>query len=302
MDAIVNNLHNHEDIALNIVAPSTGMPISEVQPQTSQSKKTISGKSSQGRRYLDNILMEIHLLSQLVPKSRTVNYLHVNHSMSSLLSPAEMTELMFQLSRNFSLRHDGCGRYVIELSPDQCTDSTIALVKGLGFNHICLDLTHGDSALKTPMELSEYIQLIREYEFESVHTRVHLVSSQKKAYQSSLLNLIKAAPDSICIFDECADQTPLPLTTLPPLTWEHDCLIAGDYLQTSCRRYTRQDYEDIWAIHDLLSVGLGGTSFIDNMFTHNTDQLDRYSELLAAKRLPFAAGGYIHKKKPVSRI
>lgn len=65
----------------------------------------------------------------------------------------------------------------------------------------------------------------------------------------------------------------------------------------SCRRYVRQDYEDIWHIHDLLSVGLGGTSFIDNMFTHSADHIGPYYESLAAGKLPFCSGGYIHKRK-----
>jgi hypothetical protein len=297
MDAIVNHLHCHEDIALNIVAPELGLPVAEVPTSLHCLKDAMQGNTAQSRKYLDNLLAETRLLSQLVPKSRVVNYLHVNNTISNLFSPAELTELMFNLSRQFSLRHDGTGRYVIELYPSQCSDSKIALYKGLGFNHICIDLTQNDSQQVPAEQVTEDILLMREYEFESVHTRVHLVGTQKSAYQAYLSNLIKAGPDSICIFDEHADQAPLPLTTLPPLTWEHDCLIEGGYTQVSCRRYVRQDYEDIWHIHDLLSVGLGGTSFIDNMFTHSADHIGPYYESLAAGKLPFCSGGYIHKRK-----
>jgi hypothetical protein len=298
VDAIVNNLHCHEDIALNIVAPNFNLPFKEATGVPAPVASSSADSSFHGRKYLDNLLSEIRLLSELVPKSRTVNYLHVSNAISTLLSPAELTELMFNLSRNFSLRHDGSGRYVIELTPAQCCDGKIALYKGLGFNHVCLDLVPSENPQKTAAQIADDIQLMREYEFESVHTRVHLVKAVQSVYQSALSNLIKAAPDSICILDEHADQSPLPPTTLPPLTWEHDCLLEGDYDRVSCRHYVRQDYDDnVWHIHDLLTVGIGGTSFIDNMFTHNADQLDQYYELLAGGKLPFIAGGYIHRRK-----
>ena len=86
--------------------------------------------------YLASIGKEMKLLARFVDRRRRVTQLHWSGDIPGFLGNAGLTWLMHELAVHFSL-DDAPGReYSVDLDPRATTLDAIALLKGLGFNHL----------------------------------------------------------------------------------------------------------------------------------------------------------------------
>jgi len=303
-DIITNNNRNNSEIALSL-----SMPLQNTLCSHPLQSSTIQKSTSPVRNYIDHLLHEIQLVSALIPKTRSVNYIHWQGDIAQLLSPAEMTEIMYSLNKAFTLQSEQQGTYVIELEKVPADDAIIALIKGLGFSHICLGTQNRN---KEPIDfsfLSEQVSIFKQYGFKTINVRF-LIGKHENCNQLSkkLDGLIAINPDTIYLIDE--DEHQSVLSGIEAENAEHkrlcDChtnleqkLIQSGYRKLNHVKFSKDSTVSKGISGDLIGLGLGATSLIENAFTHNVDQLDQYYQKLEQNQLPFSYGGYIRPQKPI---
>ncbi|PIE43761.1 MAG: hypothetical protein CSA50_03940 [Gammaproteobacteria bacterium] len=287
IDAIQNNTKTQPDTALCI-----SMPLKHTLCEHYGTTKN----THPIRNYLDNLLNEARLVSELIPKRCTISYLHWNNNIHQLLDDAEMTELMFHLNKHFSLMPEGEGRYVIELLYGHIADSTIALIKGLGFTHICLETPTFESISEARVFIDQ-MALMRSYGFETINTSLAVDKCHDEITKHRQLDfLIASQPDSICLLDSGGRGN-----NAASNNWQDSCLsknlndqlIKSGYNQKGCCKFSNSDKTDKWHIHDLIGMGLSANSLIDNILTRNASQLDQYIKCIRQEQLPFQYAGYL---------
>ncbi|PID44517.1 MAG: hypothetical protein CSB48_01680 [Proteobacteria bacterium] len=287
IDAIQNNIKTCSDTALSI-----SMPLKH----TLCEHYGVTKNTHPIRNYLDNLLQEARLISELVPRRCTISYLHWNKNIHQLLDDAEMTELMFHLNKHFSLLPEGKGRYVIELRFEHITDNTIPLIKGLGFTHICLETP----TFTTEPQARQFVRqmaMMRNYGFETISASLALDDDIDIADKKRQIDVLtESRPDSICLLDSIdryRDTTAKDQSASSPDSDLIRQLISAGYTKKGFCKYSNCDKTDKWYIHDLIAMGLSANSIIDNILTRNADQLDQYIKCIREKQLPFQYGGYL---------
>ncbi len=294
-DVIINSNRTNSEIALSLSMPLQNTLCSHPQ----QSGNAISPV----RNYIDHILREIRLVGELIPKTRSVNYLHWQGDIAQLLSPAEMTEVMYSLNKTFKLQSEQQGTYVIELEKVPADDAIIALIKGLGFNHICLGTQNRDEGPIDFSFLSEQVVLFKQYGFKTVNVRF-LIGAHESCHQLSekLDGLIAINPDTIYLIDEEERQSVF--SGVETEEKSHcNChekfeqrLIKSGFQKLNHVKFSKDSTVSKGVSGDLIGIGLGATSLIENAFAHNVDQLDQYYQMIEQNKLPFSYGGYIRPK------
>ena len=308
-DIITNNNRNNSEIALSLSMPLQNTLCSHPSQSNHTQSKISQNNASPVRSYIDHLLCEIKLVSELIPKTRSVNYIHWQGDIAQLLSPAEMTEIMYSLNKAFTLQSEQQGTYVIELEKVPADDAIIALIKGLGFSHICLGTQNRN---KEPIDfsfLSKQVSIFKQYGFKTVNVRF-LIGKHENCNQLSkkLDGLIAIKPDTIYLIDE--DEHQSVLSGIETESVEHkilcDChnkleqkLIQSGYQKLNHVKFSKDSTVSKGVSGDLIGLGLGATSLIENAFTHNVDQLDQYYQKLEQNQLPFSYGGYIRPQKPI---
>ncbi len=313
-DIITNNNRNNSEIALSLSMPLQNTLCSHpLKPSHTQSS-AIKNSSTQNnvspvRNYIDHLLSEIKLVSTLIPKTRTVNYIHWQGDIAQLLSPAEMTEIMYSLNKAFTLQSEQQGTYVIELEKVPADDSIIALIKGLGFGHICLGTQNRN---KEPIDfkfLSRQVSIFKQYGFKTVNVRF-LIDKHESCDQLSkkLDGLIAINPDTIYLIDENEHHSVLSGIEAESNEHKRACkchntfekkLTQSGYQKLNHVKFSKDRIASKGISGDLIGLGLGATSLIENAFIHNVDQLDQYYQKLELKQLPFSYGGYIRPQNPI---
>jgi oxygen-independent coproporphyrinogen III oxidase len=305
-DIITNNNRNNSEIALSLSMPLQNTlcshPLQSDHTQNGPTQNNISPV----RNYIDHLLSEIKLVSTLIPKTRSVNYIHWQGDIAQLLSPAEMTEIMYSLNKAFTLQSEQQGTYVLELEKVPADDAIIALIKGLGFSHICLGTQNRN---KEPIDfsfLSEQVSIFKQYGFKTVNVRF-LIGKHENCGQLSkkLDGLIAINPDTIYLINE--DEHQSVLSGIEAGNEKNkircDChnkleqkLINAGYQKLNHVKFSKDSSVSKGISGDLIGLGLGATSLIENAFAHNFDQLDQYYQKLEQHQLPFSYGGYIRPK------
>ena len=297
-DIITNSNKTNSEIALSISMPLQNTLCSYPQINSSGSKNI-----TPVRNYINHLLHEIRLVSEFIPDNRSINYIHWQGEIAQLLTPAEMTEIMYSLNKAFTLQNEREGTYVIELEKVPADDSVIALIKGLGFNHICLGTQNRDHGPIDFDFLAEQVKIFKQYGFKTVNVRF-LTGKHESCDKLSkkLEGLIAINPDTIYLIDEEERQSVLSGVETDEST---DCtchnafekrLIDANYQKLNHVKFSKDSSVSKGISGDLIGIGLGATSLIENAFAHNVDQLDQYYQKLKNNQLPFAYGGYIRPK------
>jgi oxygen-independent coproporphyrinogen-3 oxidase len=296
-DVITNSNRINSELALSLSMPLQNTLCSH--PST----KRDTSNNTPVRNYIDHLLKEIHLVSELIPKNRSINYIHWQGEIAQLLTPAEMTEIMYCLNKAFTLQSEREGTYVIELEKVPADDSIIALIKGLGFNHICLGTQNRDQGPIDFDFLAEQVKIFKQYGFKTVNVRFLTGKHEScKKLSKKLEGLIAINPDTIYLIDE--EERESVLSGVEAEEKSHcNChqefenrLIEANYQKLNHVKFSRDSAASKGISGDLIGIGLGATSLLENSFSHNVDQLDQYYQKLGSDQLPFSYGGYIKPK------
>lgn len=147
--------------------------------------------------YLDAVYKELALQGPLFKATRIVRQLHLGGGTPTFISHAQMTELMQQTRRHFTLLDDDSGEYSIELDPREVSGSSVNLLRKLGFNRISLGVQDFNP------KVQKAVNRIQSYK----ETRDVILAARKNKFHSVSLDLIYGLPlQTVESFSETVDK------------------------------------------------------------------------------------------------
>ena len=146
--------------------------------------KIVTKNRNHAQPYLDAVYKELELQGSLFKATRIVNQLHWGGGTPTFISHSQMTELMQQTRKHFTLLDDDSGEYSIELDPREVTPASVNLLRKLGFNRISLGVQDFNPKVQQAVNR---IQSFKE-------TRDVIVAARKNQFHSISLDLIYGLP------------------------------------------------------------------------------------------------------------
>lgn len=183
------------------------------------------------RAYLDHLGREIALQGALFGQRRTVLQLHWGGGTPNFLSHAEMTELMHHTASHFKLTDSPHREYSIEIDPRTCEPSTLALLKGLGFNRLSMGIQDFDARVQKAInreqpfgKVQQLMQAARDYGFQSVSfDLIYGLPEQTVAtMRDTAAKVLQLSPDRVSLYnyahmpDRFPTQRSIDRLRLPP--------------------------------------------------------------------------------------
>ncbi len=239
------------------------------------------------------------------------------------LGAAELTELMHQLASNFMLEDSDVIDYSIALDPKALDLQTIGLIKGLGFNHI--DLEVGDfqpqdrgssSSFPSFAAIQRLMEEIRPFQFCSVGMDIFygLPSQSAESIEFNLCCLLQIRPDRISCYDwgelppkykdrfavetSQAPSNPelfqLICTRLQKAGYSYDGLnqfvLNRDGLAAPVSLQTGDLVASGTRTHNLIGLGVGAISRLEESFFANEACMSDYLKQIELGHLPISHG------------
>lgn len=291
--------------------------------------KVITRDPEVAERYIGAMEQEIELLAPHFDQRRRVTQLHWGGGTPTFLSPAELTQLMHVLAKHFLLIDSPEREYSIELDPRSVDGSTLALLKGLGFNRLSMGVQDFDPAVQRavnriqPFEMVEsLVASVREHRFKSLSFDLiyGLPLQSPASMEQTLARVLALSPDRISCYSyahlpevfssqRSIDRMQLPsaddkLELLHTIT---DTLTDAGYVYVGMEHFVRPDDELARALHDgtlqrnfqgystrlapeLLGIGVSAISSTNDLYCQNVKDVADYYALLQQGRLPVQRG------------
>ena len=159
--------------------------------------KIVTKNRNHAQPYLDAVYKELALQGALFKPTRIVKQLHWGGGTPTFISHEQMTELMQQTRKHFTLLDDDSGEYSIELDPREVTPKSIDLLRKLGFNRISLGVQDFNPVVQ------KAVNRIQSYK----ETRDVVVAARKNKFHSISLDLIYGLPlQTVESFNETVDR------------------------------------------------------------------------------------------------
>lgn len=159
--------------------------------------KIVTKNRNHAQPYLDAVYKELAMQGELFKATRIVNQLHWGGGTPTFISHDQMTELMQQTRKHFTLLDDDSGEYSIELDPREVTTSSINLLRKLGFNRISLGVQDFNP------KVQQAVNRIQSYK----ETRDVIVAARNNDFHSISLDLIYGLPfQTVDTFSETVDR------------------------------------------------------------------------------------------------
>jgi len=159
--------------------------------------KIVTKNRNHAQPYLDAVYKELALQGSLFKATRIVRQLHWGGGTPTFISHEQMTELMQQTRRHFTLLDDDSGEYSIELDPREVDAGSITLLRQLGFNRISLGVQDFNP------KVQQAVNRIQSYK----ETRDVIVAARKNEFHSISLDLIYGLPfQTVTSFNETVDK------------------------------------------------------------------------------------------------
>ncbi len=281
----------------------------------------VNTESAQKRLLLDTVINELHI--QASTFSRRPIALIQWRNLVNQLSAAEITELMYVISRRFRLNHNPQREYCAEVQLPQVNDETLALLKGLGINQLlCCFNQYPDDTRQLSQEKAQYLQdklkLLRDYDFNELTLQiVYGHASQDLHLLRQLLDqLITLRPARIQL-DYLGDLIEERLSPTLPIAQGNlsrnqfmliynalrnagyrvagnDCfMLPRDRLaQAQIRQRLRRTCIGYNAANVSDLLGFGPTAFtqIGSLYTQNLHNTDNYRAAVEQRMPPVASG------------
>ncbi|BFM15208.1 hypothetical protein R50073_13910 [Maricurvus nonylphenolicus] len=242
---------------------------------------------------LDCLLQEIRMRCGS-RNNRPVHLLEI-HLQASNLETAGITELVYHLGRCFRLAHAGAHHFRAHLTLDQARETTIALLKGLGFNQLFL---HIDENTPGNIEqLNTALSLSQRYQYTNTALKCHYLSPTTE----TLLNHAQQAPQAIQHIElealaEDTEQHQRFFALFDQLRSAHyrvlgnDCFVDPKHPLARAQmnnhlRLTPLGYNTV-NVSDICGLGLGNITREGRHFYRNTEAFETYRDRLSADRSP----------------
>jgi oxygen-independent coproporphyrinogen-3 oxidase len=291
--------------------------------------KVVTRRKGAARGYLDRLETEIALQADIVGRQRPITQMHWGGGTPTYLDHAEITELMHMLASHFRLLDKGYREYSIEIDPRTVELSTVALLKGVGFNRISLGIQDFDPRVQAAInrvqpleEVAPLVDSVRAHGFRSLSFDLiyGLPYQDHLSIGDTLRKVVSLRPDRIACYNyahlperfpsqRAIDRHSLPSPAeklllqqvishgLQDAGYVHigmdHYVLPGDELAIAQREGRLQRNFQGYSLHmadDLLGLGVSAISQIGDFYLQNERDLDRYMETLDAGELPTDKG------------
>jgi oxygen-independent coproporphyrinogen-3 oxidase len=291
--------------------------------------KIVTREKGVARQYLDRLEKEIVQQSQLVGTQRPITQMHWGGGTPTYLDNAEITELMHMLASHFRLLDKNYREYSIEIDPRTVETSTIALLKGVGFNRISLGIQDFDPLVQLavnrvqPYEMvASLVDNIRSHNFRSLSFDLiyGLPNQDRFTMQETLRKVISLRPDRIACYNyahlpqrfssqRAIDRLALPEPAEKLLLQQmiSQTLRDAGYLYIGMDHYVLPEDElavalqegrlqrnfQGYSLHmadDLLGLGVSSISHMGDFYLQNASDLQQYYSLIDAGENPYNRG------------
>ncbi len=291
--------------------------------------KVVTRKREAGCNYLDRLMQEIELQATLVGNRRPITQMHWGGGTPTFLDDAQITELMHAIASHFHLLDKGYREYSIEIDPRTVASSSIALLKGVGFNRISLGIQDFDPIVQEAInriqpfsDIAALVDRIRDHGFRSLSFDLiyGLPYQNRASMDDTLKKVIALHPDRIACYNyahlperfssqRAIDRLTLPspeeklvlhqqiATTLMDAGYRHigmdHYVLPDDELaiaQTEGRLQRNFQGYSLQLADDLLGLGVSAISHIGDYYLQNARDLPDYYHALDAGGLPLVRG------------
>ncbi len=291
--------------------------------------KVVTRKREAGCNYLDRLMQEIELQARLVGNRRPITQMHWGGGTPTFLDDAQITELMHAIASHFHLLDKGYREYSIEIDPRTVAGSSIALLKGVGFNRISLGIQDFDPIVQEAInriqpfnDIAALVDRIRDHGFRSLSFDLiyGLPYQNRASMDDTLKKVIALHPDRIACYNyahlperfpsqRAIDRLTLPspeeklvlhqqiATTLMDAGYRHigmdHYVLPDDELaiaQTEGRLQRNFQGYSLQLADDLLGLGVSAISHIGDYYLQNARELPDYYNALDAGGLPLVRG------------
>lgn len=291
--------------------------------------KIVTREKGVARQYLARLETEIALQSELVGNRRPVTQLHWGGGTPTYLDTAEITELMHMLASHFRLLDKGYREYSIEIDPRTVEISTIALLKGLGFNRISLGIQDFDplvqkavNRIQSYQEIAPLVDCVRAHGFRSLSFDLiyGLPHQDRYTMDETLRKVIALRPDRIACYnyahlpERFTSQRAIDRLTLPEpqeklllqqmisytlqeagyiyIGMDHYVLPEDELALAQKEGRLQRNFQG-YSLHmadDLLGLGVSAISQIGDFYLQNERELTNYYQLIDQGQSPITRG------------
>lgn len=291
--------------------------------------KIATGDTSRCGPYLQHLYQEMDQVAQQLDTQRPVNQLHWGGGTPTFLSDQQMRELMQETRKRFQLRDDDQGDYSIEIDPREIQDSTLSLLRELGFNRMSFGLQDLNPKVQEavnrvqPRAMTEDALLeARALGFRSLNLDLiyGLPLQTPDSFAATLEEVIEMNPDRLSVFNYAhlperfkpqrrikAEDLPTPEQKLIILEQTITRLVEAGYVYIGMDHFAKPD--DSLAIAqregrmhrnfqgytthsncDLISMGASSISQVGPTYAQNHHDTESYETAIAAGRFATLRG------------
>lgn len=291
--------------------------------------KIVTKNRNHAQPYLNAVYKELEMQGALFKATRIVSQLHWGGGTPTFISHAQMTELMQQTRKHFTLLDDDSGEYSIELDPREVTASSVSLLRKLGFNRISLGVQDFNpkvqqavNRIQSYKETRDVIVAARKNKFHSVSLDLiyGLPFQSEKSFNETVDKVLDLEPDRLSVFNYAhlpemfktqrqinSNDLPSAETKLAILQQVSNKLIAAGYEYIGMDHFAkptdelaiaqkkRKLYRNFQGYStnsdcDLVALGITSIGKVADSYSQNIKTIKEYSEVIESGKLPMFRG------------
>lgn len=320
--ALRSSRQKRRPLSLNVQVPGN-LRASFPVPDSSDHRP---GERGTVERYLQCLEHEIYIVACHLGAGQRVEQFHLG---GATLAIAHLRRLMSHLRGRFNFPGHECVDCSIDVDLNTTDWSTMGVLRDLGFKHVSIGIPdrEGDSAgslarYQDPAPIESLIDAARTFGYRSVNVDLGFGRAWQtpESFALKLATLIELEPDRLLVFDYarppqryrslnrdnavalCAedDKAAMRQSCFDQLIGagyhyiglgqfvraDDDLAIAQERgrLRRTCEGFTRHGY------CDQIGFGVAAISQIDDLYTQNSAELERYSRQLQRDQLPTHRG------------
>ena len=302
--------------------------------------RIVTANRGRAAEYLSRLKQEISRRAAQVDSQRPVTQIHWGGGTPTVLSDAQITELVYYMARHFTLREDDRGDYAIEIDPRTVDQARLGLLRGLGFNRISLGVQDLDLRVQQAVNRVQPYEMIRQtmewardFGFKSINTDLiyGLPWQSESSLARTLEQIADLRPDRISLYNYAhlparfKIQRQIPDMALPSPDEKLAMFVrAGRILQDAGYVFIGMDHfalenDEIavaqrngllhrnfqgYTLHgdaDLLGFGVSAISQIGNLYAQNMKSLSQWSDAIDQGHSPIEQGYLLDRDDQMRR-
>ncbi|MGC3872272.1 hypothetical protein ACPF7Z_03245 [Halomonas sp. GXIMD04776] len=255
--------------------------------------------------YLGYLEREIGLQAALFDSDRLVEHIHVSGGLSTCMKYAQWERLFGVLAQRFRLAQDDQPTCTIDVDANDTSEGHIALLGELGFTHLNLKVQPSEEALALLVDAA------RDAYFHAISMTMILAPPGQTlaGFDANLATLIALRPDQLNLCHPRPAGTRTNAAALTPARLQHAILslAAAGYVHLGLGHFALTDdaLAQAWrqgtlsynlhgysshAACDLIGLGPGALSHINDSYSQNAQQIPRYYRHLDQRQPPIWRG------------